>query len=385
MASQPTTDGAPNALYDPNFRQRDVEGYRIYRGRTDNPSELQLIAQFDYAPDPATGRGIFTDFRGLMNPVPGCAPELNADGSAPTAVADCPVAFSNPAPGEPFVGSVDIDLVGLPTQVTPGNRVLLAAGTSQLLPGTLDTAFNDIAAGRLASGVTPALTNAGVPFLFIDRGVRNSLRYFYTVTAFDVNSLVSGPSSLESARTTKPVTPVPGPANQEISSSLVTHVIGRDKVNADETIAAAPTLDPATGKFSGPMQAANGGVIGFVGEFAASIIQPSQSGALTMRLDSLHMGQYLTAGFGASAATSIPTNYFITLANGVDSFKVTIPLPQLVVRRRRRPGHRGGERVLPGAHGGSGDGAEVRGTAAVRSPGPGYGPGPVRLRDGRLG
>ncbi len=331
VASQPTTEGAPNALYDPNFRQRDVEGYRIYRGRTDNPSELQLIAQFDYAPDPATGKGIFTDFRGLMNPVPGCAPEI-------AVTTDCAVAFSTPAPGEPYVGSVDIDLVGLPTQVTPGNRVLLASGTAQLLPGTLDTAFNDIAAGRLASGVTPALTNAGVPFLFIDRGVRNSLRYFYAVTAFDVNSLVSGPSSLESARTTKPVTPVPAPANQEISSSLVSHVIGRDGVFADEAIPAAPTLDPATGKFSGPMQPSNGGVIGFVGEFAASIIQPSQSGALTMRLDSLQMGQYLTAGFGASAATSIPTNYFITLGNGVDSFKVTVPLPQLLFAGGSAPG-----------------------------------------------
>ena len=27
-------------LYDPNFRANDVEGYRIYRGRVDNPSEL---------------------------------------------------------------------------------------------------------------------------------------------------------------------------------------------------------------------------------------------------------------------------------------------------------------------------------------------------------
>ena len=54
----------------PNFRGLDVEGYRIYRGRTDNPGELQLLAQFDYAPDPATGRGVFTDFRGLVNPMP---------------------------------------------------------------------------------------------------------------------------------------------------------------------------------------------------------------------------------------------------------------------------------------------------------------------------
>ena len=76
IASQPLVPdpitGAPvvNALYDPNFRGLDVEGYRIYRGRVDNPSQLQLIAQFDYAPD-ATGRGLFADFRGIVNPVPG--------------------------------------------------------------------------------------------------------------------------------------------------------------------------------------------------------------------------------------------------------------------------------------------------------------------------
>ena len=74
MASQPTVGGAPNPLYDPNFRANDVEGYRVYRGRVDNPSELQLLAQFDYVPDPSTGRGIFLDYRGLVNPDPGCAP-----------------------------------------------------------------------------------------------------------------------------------------------------------------------------------------------------------------------------------------------------------------------------------------------------------------------
>ena len=66
--------------------------------------------------------------------------------------------------------------------------------------------------------------------------------------------------------------------------------------------------------------------MGFVGEFASSVIQPSQSGALTMRLDSLTMGQYnATAGFGGAVGPAIPTNYYLTLGNGVDSFKTTIP------------------------------------------------------------
>ena len=142
------------------------------------------------------------------------------------------------------------------------------------------------------------------------------------MTAFDVNSLISGPSSLESPRVTKAVTPSPAASNQEVASNLVTHVIGRDGVAMDTVIADYPSLDPATGRFSGPQPPADGGVVGFVGEFAASIIQPSQSGALTMRLDSLHMGQYdMTAGFGGTVGPTIPAEYFLTVANGVDSFK----------------------------------------------------------------
>ena len=69
IASQPkNADGTVNALYDPNFRGLDVEGYRIYRGRASNPSELTLIAQFDYPPDPFSGRGHFFDFRVRSTP-----------------------------------------------------------------------------------------------------------------------------------------------------------------------------------------------------------------------------------------------------------------------------------------------------------------------------
>ena len=57
------------------------------------------------------------------------------------------------------------------------------------MPGEPDqTAFKDIAAGKVAQGVSTTLTNSGVPFILIDRNVRNSLRYFYSVTAFDGTS-----------------------------------------------------------------------------------------------------------------------------------------------------------------------------------------------------
>ena len=118
VASAATIDGAPNALYDPNFRANDVEGYRVYRGRVDNPAELQLLAQFDYVPDPATGKGFFTDYRGLMNPDPGCAPELAPACSPPAIRRSC----RRRAPGTPFTpgAAASVDLTGTLTQVTAG-------------------------------------------------------------------------------------------------------------------------------------------------------------------------------------------------------------------------------------------------------------------------
>ncbi len=61
---------------------------------------------------------------------------------------------------------------------------------------------------------SPRSSNTGVPFAFTDDGSgllsapRNNVRYFYAVTAFDVNSFVSGPASLESQRTARAVVPV---------------------------------------------------------------------------------------------------------------------------------------------------------------------------------
>jgi hypothetical protein len=312
IASQPG-----NPLYDPNFRGNDVEGYRIYRGRTNSPSELQLIAQFDYAPS-ADGKGIFKDFRSLVNPTATCAPELGV-------AIDCPAAFTVPAPGNPFVESVDVDLVGTITQVKPGNRVLLADGKAQTLPGLLDTAFADVSAGRIAQGVSTQLTNSNVPFIFIDRNVRNSLRYFYSVVAFDVNSLVSGLSSLESNRATKAVTPVPSVTNQTVSSNLVSHLVGRG-VNLDDSLSNVQSLDATTGKFNRPAPPADGGLVQFVGEFAASVIQPYQGGTLSMRLDSMQMGvpSGLDAIFGGVTGIPVPTLYYLTAKNATDSFQVTV-------------------------------------------------------------
>src|SRR6266566_2515015 len=99
IASQPFDSvGGRNALYDPNFRKFDVEGYRIYRGRT--ASELTLLAQFDYSGT------TFIDYTGAIQygALNGdgkiqCAPELGLQ-------ADCPVTFASEK-----IGMAELDVL----------------------------------------------------------------------------------------------------------------------------------------------------------------------------------------------------------------------------------------------------------------------------------
>jgi hypothetical protein len=305
VASQPAS-----TLYDPNFRGLDVEGYRIYRGRTNNPSELQLIAQFDYAPS-ADGKGIFNDFLGNVNPVPDCAPELGVQ-------TGCPIVFSTPAPGTPFTASVPIDLVGTITQVIPGNRVLLANNSAQILPGKLDTAFADINRGRVAQGVSTNLVNGGVPFLYVDHNVRNSLRYFYSVVAFDVNSVKSGPSSLESQRATKAVTPTPLASNQQADATVSISASGRAGQLTNLTV---PAIDPTTGTFAGPMPAFDPAAVnlGLVASVSQVLAGPAQ---LTVQLDSITLGQSSNTGVFGVTTDPIPGTYWMTSAPGTPSAAV---------------------------------------------------------------
>jgi hypothetical protein len=299
VASDPT-----QPLYDPNFRANDVEGYRVYRGRTDNPGDMVLLAQYDYAPDPATGRGLFKDFRGTVNPIPQCAPELGV-------FTLCDPALQAPPPvGTPFTGFTEVDLTGTITQITAGNRVLLANQEAQVLPGVTDTAFADVAQGRVGTGASFTLANTGVPFVYIDHTVRNSLRYFYSVTAFDVNSLASGPSSLESARIAKAVIPTPAVSNDTTDVTTVAGVFSRDSLAPDRPL---PTLDPATGMFSGPFPPANGAEVS-LGALVPQIV--GREGAATARLDSIVMG---------SGYDNIPHVYWWTAgALGLDPATSTV-------------------------------------------------------------
>jgi hypothetical protein len=301
-----------SALFDPNFRFNDVEGYRIYRGRS--RAQLELIAQFDYAGT------TFVDYTGNWAYQGKCAPELGI-------VEDCPEFSSWPAPSPTPIAH---DLTGDISQVPPGGRVELAGGnvlevrdaeigegdatTDPLLEdldpvvvpstltvttgpltvtddgtgillgdgnGTIDYASGALAvtwsspvgdgtairasysraipdgAGEIAITAKvnpvedagfPALANTGVPFAYVDDGVVNSLTYFYAVTAFDVNSIASGPTSIESARIAQAAVPranAPNVSAVDVSAG----VYGRD-VRLDQTTAF--TFDGETGRFEGP-------------------------------------------------------------------------------------------------------------------------------------
>jgi hypothetical protein len=276
VASAPTlpnpldpTATIANPLYDPNYRQFDVEGYRIYRGRVDSPNELSLIAQFDYA-----GTTI-SDFQGQVNPIPGCAPELGINPGDTT----CVVPFDSLVEGAVPTVKVDIPLVGPIIQVKRGDRTTLATGEAIILKA--DTAL----AGVNIGGVPAPLSDNGVPFTYVDTHVRSNLRYFYSVTAFDLNSFQSGPSSIESPRATKPVTPAVLASNIENTATVTTSIVGRGQVL--DTTRPNPTIDPATGIFSGPFPPANGWDVGLGALVSQVLVGESQ---VSVRLDSIKLG-----------------------------------------------------------------------------------------------
>lgn len=304
--SNSETDGDPfftlasdpvNPLYDPNYRRLDVEGYRVYRGRVDNPSSMTLLAEYDYA------ETFISDYAGQINPTLQCAPELGLNDVDPAG--SCPIVFDPIAPGVERFAHVDFPLAGRIIQVKLGERAELASGNVILL--TSDTALT----GNAASYST--LDDTGVPFVFVDHDVRNNFRYFYSVTAFDFNSWQSGPSSLESFRATKSTTPVRPASNYENSVTFTSGIYGRD-VQRDHTSPAV--LDAGTGRFAGIMPAANNWTVGFT-DFVKQVI--SQPGNFAVRLDSVTLG---------SAYDLIGGTYYYSAINGPDIVPLQISIVQ---------------------------------------------------------
>ena len=148
----------------------------------------------------------------------------------------------------------------------------------------------------------PGLTDTGVNFAYIDRSVRNLFQYFYSVTAFDVNSVTSGPTSLESARATKIVTPRALAGN--VSTTVtVQGVYGSDGVQLN-TATGYPSINSATGTFAANVPPANDG--NFVLSGALEALTP---GTISLTIDSVTTG--FVNGIGPP-----PPNLYFTLKSG---------------------------------------------------------------------
>jgi hypothetical protein len=198
LASDPTS-----GVYDPNFRRFDVEGYRIYRGRS--REHLELVAQFDYE-----GTS-FVDYTGSLDYGQGCAPELG---------------ITERCPDFPVTRELRGDLI----QVAPGGRVAVGEVLTLLRADTVSGLFD-----------------TGVPFAFVDSTAQNFYPYYYAVTAFDVNSIASQRGSLESPIVTKSVVPRRDATNAG-RTHLSAGLYGRGRLlDQQRTI----SFDGATGTFTG--------------------------------------------------------------------------------------------------------------------------------------
>jgi hypothetical protein len=295
-------DSTQNALYDPNFRQFDVEGYRIYRGRTS--SELELLAQFDKAGTQ------FIDFTGAVNygdlngdGLVQCAPELGLQ-------ADCPT--FPPGFDTTFVKTTSFptEITGTLVQVKAGDRVQLANG--DVLNLVADTAVSGGGHGF------PVLSNTGVSFAYTDNNVRNGFTYHYSVTAFDVNSVKSGPSSLESARITKTTTPQAASGQEVVGVLAPQELLGGD--GSVLTATALPTIGAATGEFSGPMPPTNAIQVGL----ASFLPQLLGNGSLTVRIDSVVPGY---PEFDFNPGHEREATYYMTGQGAGAPVQFTVPLP----------------------------------------------------------
>ena len=310
----------PNALYDPNYRQFDVEGYRIYRGRSDTPSALRLLIQFDYA-----GTSI-KDFTGFV--VNGnCAPEVGV-------LTDCPIAFPTPSnptpPGTAATQSFSYN-IGPQASGDPLMFVDQSAGTRFALAGgikSIATVVDTVVSGG-GSGFPP-LADTGVPFIFIDAagavgcgacGVNNGVNYYYSVTAFDVNYQSGSPTSLESARVTKQVTPQAAAGNLSISSTTGNGVYGRGTTPLTDNV--MPTLSATTGEFSKPFPPSSALTLAVAGQLPVQLL--NGSGAASVQYDSTTLTQAGTASStsvgiidwftGGTTKISVPISLSATTGN----------------------------------------------------------------------
>ncbi|MES2123937.1 MAG: hypothetical protein V4503_04530 [Gemmatimonadota bacterium] len=282
----------PNPLYDPNFRKFDVEGYRIYRGRSDSPGSLTLVAEYDYAGT------TFDDYDGRVPLGRNCALELGV-------TTTCADVFDPIVPGIARLRKRSYDINANLLQVRLGDRTLVESGDVLILH-----------ADSMGRGLSPAalsLYNSGVPFTWVDNSVRNTGAYYYAVTAFDYNSIQSGPTMQESSRIPKRVTPQVLAGNYTNTAVVEQGVYGRHGLLTDNI---SPTLDAAGGRFS--KQALPGdGLKLYVPGFLKELFRTS--GEARMTLDSIVLGSQV------EGVTQAATHHLsVTTPNGVTHLAVPV-------------------------------------------------------------
>ncbi|HET9985839.1 MAG TPA: hypothetical protein VFQ38_19730 [Longimicrobiales bacterium] len=254
----------------PGFRSKDFEGYRVWRKVRANAA-WELIAQYD---------------------------AKNGIG--------------------PVVTAVD-------TVVNQEGQVVVVKADTAAFCGTKTSETTEKAS---------CATDTGLRFSLIDRGgtfpdpssgpgLMNGVTYFYTVTAFDVNTpFAPGGSSLQSGqRLSGLAQSVGGAAGTPRSdapnvtvASFATTVTGSDNTVLNTT-AAAPTIDAQTGKFSGPMPPTNGISVA-VEPFIPEIV--TAGGSATITIDSIVPGN--------PVAGQNPV-YYLTAATPAGTQKKSVEVP----------------------------------------------------------
>ncbi|MES2123939.1 MAG: hypothetical protein V4503_04540, partial [Gemmatimonadota bacterium] len=290
----PAGGGAPvaNPLYDPNFRKFDVQGYRVFRGRTADPATMTLVAEYHYA------NTTFDDYDGRVPVGLACAPELGI-------TTTCAGLFDAQIPGVARTRKQTYAIDSKLVQVKEGERIVLDGGSVVALKA--DTA------GRGLSPGSASFSGTGVPFAFTDTDVRNTSSYYYAVTAFDYNSIQSGPASLESARVPKRAVPLVSATNYATGVTVESGVYGRRGLPTDNV---APTLDPVTGRFSKKALPANGLTL-TLDALVTELLRGS--GEVSIRLDSI-----LTGAQSDGNQQNATYHYSVTTASGTS--KLAVPL-----------------------------------------------------------
>lgn len=280
-----------SSLYNPNYRQNDVEGYRVWRGTT--AGTLSMIAQFDFASTNFTDFTCETVLPGddVANYSPSGTTNPNGDGFVAGDV--CPADFMRVIPinsGLVFNNGSDGG--------SPGGGIIRTSAGGAFPVNTTTAIVDD------DSGEKLPLSDSGIPFSYSDNTVTNNFTYFYAVSAFDINSQASGPHSLRSARVSTPTVPRASAPNLLVDATLSQAFLGGDGQPLD-TSAPMPTLDPNDGTWSGPFPPSIGD------EFALSVVPFNarllSEGSVTVKIDSvfsLHSSNSATEDLGT--CTTVP-------------------------------------------------------------------------------